>query len=137
MHRRFVISWRHALQSGAALEPEVSAATVSWLIRARRERARFLSPDLLTDPAWDMLLDLLYAELANKPVSVSSVCIASGAAQSTGLRWLKTLEQRGLVVRKFDACDGRRNFVELSPDTSKALRRYIRETVEPHRAGEQ
>src|SRR5438067_2106779 len=70
-------------------EPDVSAETVSWLIGARRDRARFLSRELLADPGWDMLLDLLYAELANRPVSVSSVCIASGVPQTTGLRWLK------------------------------------------------
>jgi DNA-binding MarR family transcriptional regulator len=117
-------------------EPDVSVKTVRWLIGARRGRTRFLSHDLLADPAWEMLLDLLHAELVNRPVSVSSACIASGVPPTTGLRWLKTLEERGLVVRKFDARDRRRVFVELSPDTSKALRRYIREIIEPRRAGE-
>jgi len=117
-------------------EPDVSAETVSWLIAARRARARYLSQDLFADPACDMLINLLHAELANRPVSISSVCSASGVPQSTGLRWLKTLEQRRLVVRKPDPRDDRRIFVELSPDTSKSLRRYIREIVEPRRGGE-
>ena len=117
-------------------EPDVSTETVSWLIAARRCRTRYLSQELFADPAWDMLLVLLHAELAKKPVSVSSVCIASGVPQTTGLRWLKILEQRGLVLRKFDARDRRRIFVELSSDTSEALRRYIREVIEPRRAGE-
>jgi len=68
-------------------------------------------------------------------VSASSVCRASAVLQTTGLRWLKALEQRGLVVRKSDDHDARRIFIELSPDTSEALRRYIREVVEPRRAG--
>jgi DNA-binding MarR family transcriptional regulator len=117
-------------------QSDLSAETVRWLIGARRNRARFLSSELLADPAWDMLLDLLHAELANRPVSVSSVCLASGVPQTTGLRWLKTLEQRGLVVRKLDGRDGRRILIELSPDTSKAMRGYIRENVESRRAAE-
>src|SRR6476646_2360984 len=114
-------------------DPDLSAETISSLIGARSDRARFLSPDLFAEPAWDMLLDLLQAELANRPVSISSVCIASGVPQTTALRWLKTLEQRGAVVRKFDEGDGQRIFVELAPDTSTALRRYIREIVQPLR----
>ena len=124
-----------ATNSNGPDELDVSAETVSWLIRARRERARYLSPELLADPAWDMLLDLLHAELANRPVSVSGVSIASGVPQTTALRWLNTLEQQRLVVRRSDAKDGRRTFVELSRDTSDALRRYVREIVEPRRAG--
>ena len=44
--------------------PPVSIDTVHKVIRARRLRARFFPEDLFADPAWDMLLDLLQAELA-------------------------------------------------------------------------
>jgi len=44
--------------------PEVSAETVRAIIRARRLRARYFPEDLFADPAWDMLLDLLQAEIA-------------------------------------------------------------------------
>lgn len=117
-------------------DPEVSTHAVSWLIRARRDRARYLSPNLFAEPAWDMLLDLLHAELAYRRVSVSSVCLAGGLAATTGLRWLKTLEREGLVVRRVDPHDARRTFVELSPDTSKALRSYFVDVVEVRRAEE-
>jgi DNA-binding MarR family transcriptional regulator len=82
------------------------------------------------------LLDLLHTELAHRRVSASSLCIASGVPPSTGLRWLKSLEQQGLVVRKFDERDARRIFGELSAETSKALRRYFVDIVEPRRADE-
>jgi DNA-binding transcriptional ArsR family regulator len=114
-------------------EAGVSVETVGWLIGARRDRARYLSPDLFADPAWDMLLDLLHAELGGRSVCVSSLCIASGVPITTGLRWLGILERQRLVLRKADPRDARRIFVELSPDTSKKLRRYILEIVEPGR----
>jgi winged helix DNA-binding protein len=107
--------------------PDVSADTVRSVIRARRLRARFFPEDLFADPAWDMLLDLLQAEIAQLRVPVSSLCIAAAVPATTALRWLKTLVQQGLFVRRADPHDGRRVFVELAPDTSQALRRYFAE----------
>jgi DNA-binding MarR family transcriptional regulator len=102
---------------------------VNWLIQARRTRARYLTPDLFADPAWDILLDLLRAEIAHERISVSSACIAAAVPVTTGLRWLKALEQQGLVVRERDLHDARRSYVALSKDTSIALRRYFLEVV--------
>jgi DNA-binding MarR family transcriptional regulator len=108
---------------------EVPVERVSWLIAARRKRARYLSPELFAEPAWDILLDLLRAELAGQRISVSSACLAGGVPASTGLRWLKALEQQGLVLRQFDPRDARRIFVALSANASVALRRYFVEVV--------
>ena len=44
--------------------PPISAETIRSVIRARRLRARYFSEELFADPAWDMLLDLLQAEIA-------------------------------------------------------------------------
>ena len=41
-----------------------SLETVRAVIRARRLRARYFDEELFADPAWDMLLDLLQAEIA-------------------------------------------------------------------------
>jgi hypothetical protein len=107
--------------------PDISADTVRAVIRARRLRARFFPEDLFADPAWDMLLDLLQAEIAQLRVPVSSLCIAAAVPATTALRWLKTLVSQGLFVRRADPHDGRRVFVELAPETSRALRRYFAE----------
>jgi len=111
----------------AADLPEVSAETVRAVIRARRLRSRYFPEDMFADPAWDMLLDLLQAEISQLRVPVSSLCIAAAVPATTALRWLKTLVQQGLFVRRADPHDGRRVFVELAPDTSSALRRYFAE----------
>lgn len=113
------------LQKGEV--PEVSAETVRAVIRARRLRARYFPEELFADPAWDMLLDLLQAEIAQLRVPVSSLCIAAAVPATTALRWLKTLVQQGLFVRRADPHDGRRVFVELAPSASEALRRYFAE----------
>ena len=107
----------------ASESPDVSADTVRGVIRARRLRSRFFPEDLFADPAWDMLLDLLQAEIAQLRVPVSSLCIAAAVPATTALRWLKSMTEQGLFVRRADPHDGRRVFVELSPQASSALRR--------------
>lgn len=105
----------------------IEAGQVRAIIRTRRMRDHFFKGGLFADPAWDMLLDLLQAEIAQLRVPVSSLCIAAAVPATTALRWLKTLASQGLFVRRADPHDGRRVFVELAPETSHALRRYFAE----------
>ena len=107
--------------------PDIPVEGVRTAIRARRLRSRYFPEELFADPAWDMLLDLLQAEIAHLRVPVSSLCIAAAVPATTALRWLKTMVQQGLFVRRADPHDGRRVFVELSPETSGSLRRYFAE----------
>jgi DNA-binding MarR family transcriptional regulator len=107
--------------------PPLSVETVRSVIRARRLRARYFPEELFADPAWDMLLDLLQAEIAHLRVPVSSLCIAAAVPATTALRWLKTMVARGIFIRRADPHDGRRVFVELAPEASQALRRYFGE----------
>ena len=105
--------------------PQVSADTVRSVIRARRLRSRYFDEGMFADPAWDMLLDLLQAETAQLRVPVSSLCIAASVPATTALRWLKTMTQQGIFVRRADPNDGRRVFVELSAEASQSMRRYF------------
>ena len=107
--------------------PAASGETVRNVIRARRLRARFFDEELFADPAWDMLLDLLQAEIAQHRVPVSSLCIAAAVPATTALRWIKTMTDSGLFQRRADPHDGRRVFIELAPPASVAMRRYFAE----------
>jgi DNA-binding MarR family transcriptional regulator len=107
--------------------PPVSGETVRSVIRARRIRSRYFDEELFADPAWDMLLDLLQAEIAQHRVPVSSLCIAAAVPATTALRWIKTMTDNGLFNRRADPHDGRRVFIELAPAASLAMRRYFAE----------
>ncbi len=111
--------------------PDVSVESVRSVIRARRLRGRYFSEDMFADPAWDMLLDLLQAEIAQLRVPVSSLCIAAAVPATTALRWLKSMTEKGIFVRRADPHDGRRVFVELSRGASMAMRRYFAEVGKP------
>ncbi|RST31910.1 MarR family transcriptional regulator [Sphingomonas ginkgonis] len=107
--------------------PSVQPEQLRAIIRARRLRANYFSADLFADPAWDMLLDLLQAEIAQHRVPVSSLCIAAAVPSTTALRWIKTMTDSGLLHRRNDPHDGRRVFIELAPATSQSMRRYFAE----------
>lgn len=105
--------------------PEISPQAVALVLRARRLRATFFEQELFADPAWDMLLELFHAELTHRRVPVSNLCTAAAVPATTALRWLKTLVDKGMVIRRDDPLDGRRVYVELQPQTSNALKRYF------------
>lgn len=96
-------------------------AIVRRHVRARRLRARFFDAALFADPAWDMLLDLYAARLADEPVAVSSLCIAAQVPPTTALRWIRALTEQGLFVRQPDTQDKRRVHIALSVGSARAL----------------
>ena len=109
----------------AAGSEAIDADMVRALIRVRRLRDQFFPKDLFADPAWDMLLDLMAARLEQSRVAVSSLCIAASVPATTALRWIRTLTEHGLFVRRHDPEDGRRIFIELSDGASDALIAYF------------
>lgn len=83
-------------------------------IQWRSRRSSVLEAKFLTDPAWDMLVELFASFLGQRRISVSSLCGVAGVPATTALRWINVLESQGLVVRTDDPMDGRRTFVALS-----------------------
>lgn len=110
-------------RSGGA---DISAGQVRAIIRARRLREQYFKAELFADPAWDMLLDLMAARLADQKVAVSSLCIAAAVPPTTALRWITTLCERGLFVRSADPCDGRRVFISLADKAAAGLEAYLK-----------
>jgi hypothetical protein len=112
-------------------ERDIPAEMVRYVIQSRRLRNRFFDKELFADPAWDMMLDLFYAEIAQLRVSVSSLCIASAVPPTTALRYIKTMTDADLFRRRPDRHDARRVFVELTPLASEGMRCYFNEIGNP------
>ena len=109
--------------------PDSTLSWVQWFMRARRLRERYFGTELFADPAWDMLLDLFASELCGFRTSVSSLCLAGGVPPTTAFRWVNALVEKGTFLRHEDPLDGRRAFVELSPNASEAMKSYFGEVV--------
>lgn len=98
---------------------------VKAIIKSRSERNSLFGGKLFADPAWDMILDLLAAQAEFRRVSVSSLCLASGVPDTTALRWIAQLVDRGVFVRTNDVCDGRRVFISLSDQANREIAKYF------------
>ncbi len=111
--------------TSAAKAQVIDAKSIRDIIKGRRLRERFFDSELFADPAWDILLDLKAAALEGQNVSVSSLCIAASVPPTTALRWVTTMTESGMLVRRQDPDDARRVFIELSEDSSAKLDNYF------------
>ena len=116
--------------SGGIEKFSITADQVKSIIKARRGRDEYFRGDLFADPAWDILLDLTRAELECQRTSVTSLCHAASVPATTALRWIKTLMDEGILVRRTDPLDGRRIFVELTDLASESMQQYLRRFVD-------
>lgn len=111
----------------AAPQVAVDARYIREVIKLRRRREVFFDPELFADPAWDILLDLLAAQLEGRPVSVSSLCIAAAVPATTALRWITGMTESGILVRRQDPTDARRIFIDLPEADAAKLMDYFAE----------
>lgn len=91
------------------------------LLKLRGRQRRNATGQFLEWPAWDMLLDLAVVREESGHVSVSAVCISSGAPQSTALRKLAALEDANLVRRYLHGTDRRRVCLALTDEGAKLV----------------
>ncbi len=100
------------------------------LVAARSDRAAIFDANLFSDPAWEMMLDLAVAEVSNRSISVTSLCIASGAPTTTALRRIDDLREAGLVDKMPDARDKRRIVVRLTPLGRERMDTFVQRQAE-------
>mgnify|MGYP001806607897 CR=1 FL=1 len=112
----------------AASRTTVTTARPNYLkalVSARADRDAIFQAGLFSDPAWDMLLDLAVAEATGRPISVTSLCIASGAPTTTALRRIEDLKDAGLLDRIPDPQDRRRVLVHLTEEGRKRMEAFV------------
>ncbi|WP_371347753.1 response regulator [Ancylobacter sp. IITR112] len=113
-----------------AEKPVARPNYLKTLVAARADRDAIFQSDLFSDPAWDMLLDLAVAEASGRPISVTSLCIASGAPTTTALRRIDELREAGLIERRPDPADRRRIIVELTESGRQRMETFVKRQAE-------
>jgi DNA-binding MarR family transcriptional regulator len=103
----------------------VDVALVRRVQTARKARASFFDARLFSDPAWDIILEIYASDLEHLRKSISHVSAAAGVPATTALRWIKTLEESGIVARESDPLDGRRIWLTLTPRGTTAMHAYL------------
>lgn len=109
-----------ACRSGVKL-----ARKADTLICAYRQRSDFFPPNLIADPAWDILLTLAKAELQFRQVSTADLCDAAVVPTTTALRWINHLAEAGWIERYSSELNPGRSFVVLSVEASSRIRAYL------------
>ena len=68
----------------------------------------------LRNPLWDMLIALLAAKRSGNQLSMSDLCLMSDAPESTALRLIHQLREKGYAEMIPDRSDRRRTRVSLT-----------------------
>ncbi len=118
-----------ALLQRPLLAPDGPAFTIGRYVRLRRLRERLFPTGLFQDPAWDILLELYLAHGRGEALSVSAACVSAAVPATTALRYIRVLEERGMVIRKSHHTDRRRTDLVLSLDAMEALAEWEREAM--------
>ncbi len=121
---------RGAVNGAAEPKPTPRPNYLRALVAARADRDAIFQAGLFSDPAWDMLLDLAVAEATGKPISVTSLCIASGAPTTTALRRIDDLKDAGLLDRTPDPTDRRRIIVQLTDLGRQRMEAFVKKQAE-------
>jgi FixJ family two-component response regulator len=117
------------VEDGIAPTPTQLAGFIRDLLRKEAKRRDIGGGEVFGDPAWEMLLDLMLAQLEQRTVAVSSACIASGAPMSTALRLVGRLVETGVLHKIPDPRDRRRHFLAINPRFEQPLRQYLVELL--------
>ena len=84
------------------------------LLRLNRSREALVDPDIFSNPAWIIMLDLFVRDFDGQLTTVMSACVGAGAPATTALRYLNGLVARGLVARNPSETDLRTIHVALT-----------------------
>lgn len=96
-----------------------------WIYSNREHRPAAKVPDLLGEPAWDILIDLYINQTLGRRIAVSAACVASRAPFTTALRHIRLLCEAGVMRRVPDKGDRRRLWLELSEDAMQSMDAYL------------
>ena len=101
------------------------AIIASSIYRTRRRREQYFDEALFGEPSWDMLLDLFVSKALGRRVNVTSLCLAAQVPQTTAMRYLRLLEEKGLVERTPAPDDRRVTLVEMTQEGYRQMRLYV------------
>jgi len=121
-------------QPAAPPPPPSTAQIARSFYRSSLKRTEVLGGRIVADGAWNMLLDLFASVEEDRPVSISSACIASGGPITTAHRQLGLMQDNGLLQRLPDMHDNRRQWVELTAGTQQLMRDLIDSFCQPIKA---
>ncbi|SEI69322.1 hypothetical protein SAMN05518849_101579 [Sphingobium sp. AP50] len=88
----------------------------------RVRRSKRLHLDIArSDCGWNILLEVAYADLSGRPISITGACVMSGHPATTALRWVRRLLKDGYFHRYACSHDARRVWLRITPAGMEAV----------------
>ena len=122
---RLELEHQHGSRRPGGTGPADRLGLLTAMQRGRAARSAFMPAQLFADPVWDMLVELTIARLERRIVTVKVLQAAALVPGSTGLRWLKLMEQHGLIWREDDRLDHRCVNVALTDHGWRAMSSWL------------
>ena len=94
---------------------------------ARRRLGIHLEASLFANPGLDIMLFLFAEGLNGATVTTNACCATAGVPRTTALRWIKLLQDRGLVTGSDDISDRRVTMLALSPHGRQTIHTWLEE----------
>ena len=105
---------------------ETAVETARRAYNERKVRPNFVgNGDMFGEPAWDMLLDLFISQANEEEVTVKAGCLHADIPPTTTIRWLKVLEQNGLIMSHVDPADPKQHLIHLTATGYEGMLRYL------------
>lgn len=117
--------------SAPKVERDEQAGTIRHAFIARRMLHilrlgnETLGGQLLSNPAWEILLDLFVHRSEGKRVTIVSLCITATAPAGTVLRYLNALTEAGLVIQANAEDDRPSPIIDLSADAFTSMKAIL------------
>ena len=124
-----MIDQRRASDNGAApvtdLDSMRQALNARYLTEISRRVDATLENPLLSNPGWNILLDLFVHRSEGKPIGIIDLCIAANTPTSTALRYVQAMLDSGVIIKIQATDESQQLVVQLSDATYSAMRSIL------------
>ena len=111
-----------ARASSDTLSAPEMLSVAELVVHLRSLRTNYLPARLLGEPVWDIMLELLQAELVDQTVTTTQLSVATRLPLGVAVRWVEVMIQNGLCSSTAGDND---DHVQLTVEASAALRGYL------------
>lgn len=102
---------------------ELTEDHILSILTALRARDAIFGPNLFSDPAWDVLLELYAAKLGGRKMTPRDIALAIDMPESTTARWVAVLKERDLVASQVDHDEQFRRWMILTAEGALRMKR--------------
>ena len=107
------------------------ARVAEGILRQRRRRNDYFGASLFAESGWELLLELYLRESSGSSTTAEQLLATVLSPTSIAARWLKHLQEAGLVRRLVHPRELGTEFVELTNKSRQAMEAYLAAVREP------